>query len=470
MRVARNLRSEVLAGTTHLALGGVLAAAGTFDAAAAELCHGIEIAESVGEQGLAMGCAIQLALVQLRRGDLPAAESLFTDSLRRAQELKGRRGMAVCMLALGLISRTRSDDAGAANLYQVALDLADEERNPRIVAECLTRLADVARDNGDVTKAEDLCVRAKEILDQVSAPDLRAEVLRQLGRCRSDRGDHRAAVTALREAAAEFAELGQPPGVLSCLIHLAWALPRAGEPEYAWRVMRRAARIASGQPVSPSTVVGLIMGGNEALARGDAAGAQDHFEDALAAAQKIRNRLLIADCSCRLAAAARRCADPAEAARRLETALAIARHQGDRMMALHVHCELGLVRSDDDKSAARVHYEASVNLANELGQDAVRTAAQLLMDRLDQAHCNNADPDLLDDALAVAADEFTELCWLRRLRAADGETAFDGQMMTYIGPSIDAVMHHLVPRLSGVSSVPTVVSPPARPGRIRNVG
>lgn len=454
MSIARTVQADVLVAATHLVTGTVLVGCDRSKDAVEEFAEGRRLADELGQNGLAMGCVIQLALVRLREGDRVGAAKLFAEGFTRANALGSRRGRAVCLLAMAIVARQSGDVKQAADWHEQALELAEQERNPRLLAECLARQADFHLDHGAIDDAEDGYRRCLAALGQVTAPDLRAQVLRQLGRCRADRSDHVGTVDVLRTAADEFGTLKRDDDQLACLVRLAWALPRAGRPATARHAMRKIGWLATGRPPSPAVVVGLLVAGEEALARGDVATADMYAEQVRIAARVLGDRSLIVDSLCLLGAVASAAEEFDRARDSLESARVIGSRQRDRIIVMHLHRELGRVLfALGDERAAVDHFAKSAALATGPNERTASLAASLL------SASPPADEDSVAAAVSAAEDDFAELRWLRRLRAVDGETAFAEQTTTYLGPSIDEIVRDLVPAFSGASAVPAVVSP-----------
>jgi tetratricopeptide (TPR) repeat protein len=452
MQIARNARADALVAATHLVRGNVLVADGRSAPAATEFAAGLLLADELGQDGLAMGCVIQLALARLRADDPAGAAGLFSDGYDRAAALGSRRGMAVCLLAMAIVARQLGHNEDSAAWHRDALALAEEEHNPRLIAECLARSGDLALDRGDLAEAENLYQRCLDVLADVTAPELRGQVLRQLARCTADDNDYATTAQVLMMAVDDFADLAADEDQLACVVRLAWALARAGRLHSTRRAMRRAGDLARGRKPSPTVVIGLLLGAEQALADGDLDTAATSAEDARDAARVISDRWLIVDSSRVLAAVAGRQASLDDATQLLESSLIVSRGQQDRMMAMHLYRELGLVRAAmGDQQGARQHYANSVELAAGLDEQASQDAAELLRD--------GKSGDEIADEIAVADDDAADMVWLRRLRAVDGETAFAARATTYIGPSIDDIVRDLVPAFSGVAGVPAVVSP-----------
>lgn len=218
--------------------------------------------------------------------------------------------------------------------------------------------------------------------------------------------------------------------------------------------MRKIGWLATGRPPSPAVVVGLLVAGEEALARGDVATADMYAEQVRIAASVLGDRSLIVDSLCLLGAVASAAEEFDRARDSLESARVIGSRQRDRIIVMHLHRELGRVLfALGDERAAVDHFAKSAALATGPNERTASLAASLL------SASPPADEDSVAAAVSAAEDDFAELRWLRRLRAVDGETAFAEQTTTYLGPSIDEIVRDLVPAFSGASAVPAVVSP-----------
>jgi hypothetical protein len=253
----------------------------------------------------------------------------------------------------------------------------------------------------------------------------------------------------LNDAANAFTRVGQQTDVLSSLVTMCWALDAAGAAASVVETAARLGRAATDQPPSPQVVAARLIAGDGALRRGWSDDALEHYEEARRVARRCQALSLLVDCEGRLAAHARWSGDDTRAARRLEAGLAIAGHRGDPLMAMHLRRELGLVTGD------RRHVVESAALADELRQPAAYRAADALLD-------DPPDAARVGGLLAEASAELTELLWLRRRRAADGEAAFGDKPVTRVGPTIRELVRGLVSLPSGVAVVSAVVSPSAR--------
>ncbi|HUQ60720.1 tetratricopeptide repeat protein, partial [Lentzea sp.] len=423
----------LLAGTAQLVLGGVLAGAGQLEEAAAVLESGLAVSADL----LAMGFVIQLALVRLRLEDIAGAEALFRRGIDRALALNSRRGGAVCMLALGLIARSRHDPHEAADWYDEAVAVAEDD--PRLVSEGLIRKADLLFEQGDADGAMELYDECAEVVADVGVPELHAELLRQTGRCLAHLGETTAAVQALATAEEIFGDRGRYPDVLTTLVSLSWVLSASNRPS-ASAVMRGAGRIAEDVPPSASAVVGLLLAGDGARVEDDLDSAWNHYHDARRMAIDTGAHSLLADCRLHLALVTAHQGKEQEALSEFAAALAVSERQKDHLMAMHVRWTWGVTAGDRRQLA-----EAAV-LAEELRSPGTFAAAQALL---------SGDPSLVPAADA----EFTELLWLRRRRASDGEISSGDRLVARVGPSIDDVVRELAPLPSGVSNVPAVVTP-----------
>lgn len=457
-RIAEGLGSGLLVGTTGFVLGELLLSAGRDEEAAVAFGDALGVADAAGETGLAMSCVVQLALLALRGDDLGRALELFGEGAGRARALDSKRGEAVCLLAAALIVRTGDRGEPAADLLNQALALAEQDGNPRITAECLTRIADLARERGDLDSAGELYSRALATVASTDAADLRAQLLHLLGRCRTEQNDLGEAAALLADAATANTRLGRLVDSVAATVRLSRVLACSGRPASAMAAARRAGRHAGALPVCTVAVVARLDAAADAAGRGRPDDAQDLLDDAVADARALGDRTLVADAHCELAALARRRLELDDAIRELGRALGIARHLRDSVLTMHLHRELGLVRElAGDEAGARQEWERSAELAVRLADPVAVAAARACA-------TGGAGADARDEAVAVAEDEFTALRWMRRLRSMDGETAFEVNRAAAIGPPVDLVVRELAPRMSGVSAVPTVVSPTSRHG------
>lgn len=143
---------------------------GSFDAAVAAAPAALSAQQAAASgEGIAWGL-LNLGAISLYRDDLPHAERLLGESLRRAEEVGFREGSAWALNLLGLVATRQGDLEGASDRLGESLarhrSLGDEWRT----ASVLEAIAAVAVRTGDTATAARLLGAAGAVRQRIGAP------------------------------------------------------------------------------------------------------------------------------------------------------------------------------------------------------------------------------------------------------------------------------------------------------------
>ena len=149
-----------------------------------------------------------LGLVELRDGDLAAAEPLFRKALKCAEALGFAEFAAYAKLNLGAVLARTGAPGEAKDLLHEALDALRESGRAPYEADALRTLAELHRRRGRLKRARDVIDRALEVATRAGLPLYLAAVLTELGAVQQAQGDLLAGLASWREARLIYLELG----------------------------------------------------------------------------------------------------------------------------------------------------------------------------------------------------------------------------------------------------------------------
>lgn len=399
------------------------------------------------------------------RGELPRAEDLLRDAVRRLRGTGAERPLAQALLALARVRRQRARLTGAHEAAEEALRLhrASPERPSGDEAACLVELGDIASARGDAPHA---AVRYEEVLEGPCAaadgPDP-APVLARLGDACRERGDFRRALDAFEQAARRYAGSGDEAAHATMLEQLGLTHDAAGRPgdaltaygrsQEAHRSLGRTAdecRLGCNRAVSlwrlgrtteaTSALEGVVRRAEDAGARAIAAEArlnlgaicldgngirtaESHFDQACRDFRAVDDPAGEARALSALARARVRAGDGHDAIATLSSALRLARRAQDGALTAGLLVDLAVERRDrGERDRAGDLFAEAVREARALpAPDPELTARALL-------HLGGIDSGRA--RIAQAAAHFDEA---RTLFRAAGDRAMEATALMYLG-------------------------------------
>ena len=144
------------------------------------------LAEAAGDRHLGGIATMNLAEVQLAKGELDKARAGGEAALGIFTEVEARRHKAGAHRLLGMISREQSQVALAESHLRSALEIAANSCAPLIQADAAKELATLYQAEGRITDALDLLLLSQELYGQLRA---RADLVDVEERIRAIRGD-----------------------------------------------------------------------------------------------------------------------------------------------------------------------------------------------------------------------------------------------------------------------------------------
>jgi tetratricopeptide (TPR) repeat protein len=307
------------------------------------------LAETLGDPGLQAHANINLGLVAFFSGDYRLAERHFRENvgLLTFELARQRFGHALfpAVNSRVLLARTLANlgafDEGIEH-GQVAMALAEEVGHPYSLTIACWGLGEVYAIQGDVAGAVSMLGRglslARELTLRFATPLLASTlgvVYAQFGRVADG-------LPLLRDAQADVEAIGLSIYEALILLRLAEALGRAGQVDEARDAVTRALILARHRTERGHEAEALRLLGELAIGTGSAVGgnAEVHFRTALALADELGMRPLMAHCHLGLGKLYRRTGDPPKAEEHLTTATAMYREMDMRFWLEQAEAEL----------------------------------------------------------------------------------------------------------------------------------
>ena len=151
-----------------------------------------------------------LAMVLQSIGNYKEAEKYYTQSLKLAEELGDKQGIASSLHQLGNIQILQGNYKEAEEYYTQSLKLAEELGDKHGIAQSLHQLGVLQQYQGNYKEAEKYYTQSLELKEELGDKQGIAISLGQLGRLSERREDYKEAVEHYIIALSLFLELGAP--------------------------------------------------------------------------------------------------------------------------------------------------------------------------------------------------------------------------------------------------------------------
>ncbi len=351
---------------------------------------------------------LSLALRAARAGGDEAAEADALVELGRAFRAVGRHAEAIDkfeaaaaldkrlgrpaaraadLLELGTEAWLLGDHRAARKRFEAAFHTYQDAGQPAGAADALNNLGLVLLDLRALDDAARALEGAVELFGLVGDAGGQGDARTNLGLVRADQGRYGDAIASLRAAADSFAAAGDPAGRGAALHDLGNVYAEIGDLERAEQLYRQARPLAASpaELAAADQALGALL-----LARGDAAGAQAVFEDALKEAPAGERAGLLLN----LGEALLDTGHPDDAAESFALAAEAARATGDRATEAAAALAGG---------AGRRALEQAVALADEVGVVDLRWRSRRAL--ADALRAGGSDPvPVLRDAVTLLED------------------------------------------------------------------
>jgi tetratricopeptide (TPR) repeat protein len=277
---------------------------------------------------LAAAFTHQLGIIAQRRGDYPAAEDRYRQSLTILEEIGDRAGIARSYHRLGIIAQLRGDYLAAEDRYRQSLTIEEEIGDRAGIAASYHQLGMIAELRGDYLAAEDRYRQSLTIEEEIGDRAGIATSYHQLGMIAQARGDYLAAEDRYRQSLTIGEEIGDRAGIAASYHQL-----------------------------------GMI-----AELRGDYPAAEDRYRQSLTILEEIGDRAGIAASYHQLGIIAQLRGDYPAAEDRYHQSLTILEEIGDRAGIAASNGQLGVLYTDQGRAADAVPYTlASLTIHLEIG-------------------------------------------------------------------------------------------------------
>ena len=150
----------------------------------------LKIAQELDDRSGIASSLGNLGYIARYRGDYDKAEEYYLQSLQIRQELGDRSGIASSLDNLGYIAQYRGDLDKAEEYYLQSLQIRQELGDRSGIVSSLDNLGYIARDRGDYDKAEEYYLQSLQIGQEIEDRSDIAFSLSSLGHIARDRGDY----------------------------------------------------------------------------------------------------------------------------------------------------------------------------------------------------------------------------------------------------------------------------------------
>jgi len=340
----------------------------------------LKIAEALGNRLGIASTLHNLAVLAQNRGDLAEAERLYRESLEIAKDLGHRSGIAITFHQLGILAQDRGDLPEAERLYRESLEIENDLGDRSGIASTLHQLGKLAQDRGDLPEAERLYRESLEIENDLGNRSGIASTLGKLGILAQARGDLVEAERLYRESLEIKEDLGDRSGIASMLHQLGRLAQDRGDLAEAERLYRDSLEIKENLGDRLGIAITLGELGILAQDRGDLPEAERLYREVLETFECLGNRLEIANVLHQLGKIAYFRGDFAEAERWYRKALEIFKDLRNRLGIAITLGDIGmLAQVRGDLAEAERLYRESLEIKKDLGDRSgiARTLDQL---------------------------------------------------------------------------------------------
>ena len=196
--------------------------------------------ESLAERQARLQVALKMARLHESLGDYGQARQFYQESLRIAEELGDRAGVARVLHNLGVLAQQQGDYGQAWQFYQESLRIEEELGDRAGVAQTLHNLGVLAQDTGDYGQARQFYQESLRIAEELGDRAGVAKTLHQLGMLAQATGDYGQAWQFYQESLRIEEELGNRAGVATTTAQLALLEEAEGNLERALELITRA--------------------------------------------------------------------------------------------------------------------------------------------------------------------------------------------------------------------------------------
>lgn len=236
----RDLSTEM---SLHFRLGTLLSVVGQNDEALAESSASLRIAEDLGDRAGVAASLHQIGMIRQKRGEYDAALELYERSLKIVEEIGDREGVASSLHQIGMIHQDRGEYEAALKLYERSLQIAEELGHQAGVAASIHQTAIVHQERGEYEAALELYERSLKIREELGDPSGVAGSLHQIAIIHEYRGEYEAALDLYKQSLNIKLELGDRAGEASSLNQIGMIHELRGEYPEAFRLLCRALAI-----------------------------------------------------------------------------------------------------------------------------------------------------------------------------------------------------------------------------------
>lgn len=382
----------------------------------------LEIQREIGARKESGDTLLDMAIVYENKGEYDKALQGYKDALQIERDANDENYQALCLNNIGVVYLSKGDLDNALTYLQQALQLRQKLNVAGDLAETESHLGDVYSASNQYEDALSSYMKSLELYRNTGNARGAAAVSHSTGVLFEHQGRFDAAIGSMRESEMRYRAIGERSReMVETLSDLAGTLGASGSFDGTDKLLQEATSIATDLNNESLRALVLNTQGNIAFFRGDVAGAERNYREALGAAAKgtekdkqlvsklnlakvavaqgrlangVRElpglieqanrsglRLRAMESSVDLAQAMINSKDYARARQILESALNKSEKWGTKLETARIHFELGnAARLSGDSGDVAQHYKTAKSVLDELQK---QSGAEHLLDRAD---------------------------------------------------------------------------------------
>ncbi|MBZ5553999.1 MAG: tetratricopeptide repeat protein [Acidobacteriia bacterium] len=349
-------------------LGAIYSALGKSQQAEVNFSRALQVAEEIKNPNGTLVAVNGLAGVFADRRDFDKSLEYYRRALDLSVSVGNKRRQAAVLQNTGLLYSSMGDYTSALQYFDKALPLYKELNNPSLMARLFINLSDAYLSVGEYLKARDAAKQAYEMAQQNALAPLEMNALHNLGWAMHYRGDYKAAIDNYLAALALAQSIKDSRNEGDILNSIGEAYFRLGDFKTAANYHQRA--LEKVREFNRPVLTGLLLRN----VAGDYANSQKVGEaistlsEALALAEKEKDRSLKGFAANDLGALYLDQGDPAKAREYFDRALQVRREIGDKRGEAETLMYLGMLefQAKHFEAAAR-HFDGAISTAKAIG-------------------------------------------------------------------------------------------------------
>jgi len=235
-----------------------------------------------------------LAILMQERGEYAAALEKYEQSLKIAEELGDRAGVALSLGQIGNIYQDKGDYAAALEKYEQARKVFEEIGDRKNAAGVLHQVGMIYHAKGEYAAALEKYEQARKVFEEIGDRKSASATLHQVGMIYQDKGEYAAALEKYEQSLKIKEELGDRAGVALSLGQIGNIYQDKGDYAAALEKYEQARKVFEEIGDKANVAKALHQVGNIYYLKGDYAAALEKYEQSLKIAEELGDRAGVA--------------------------------------------------------------------------------------------------------------------------------------------------------------------------------